>query len=323
VQELNPTIEIHKSKLVGLNQKYVPETIRAYISDMDQTIVYKVKINNRNLILNLTGINKTQADNYIVLIFTAIHLLSLNVSKKCAKTITINIYYTPFKKEFSTNKSDILGPEHVNSGYSTIGCLDSTEITIYRKEEWFKVLIHELFHNLGLDFANLSETNWVPTFSKTFEIDSEYNIYETYCETWARIISTIFYSFTPSKNVFISNFYKNMGRERLFSLKQANLILKRFENISDYREKSNVFCYYILTAALLEDYLKFFQWCNNNNAILFNFKDTKKNVKSFSEFVITQTTSPCFDNALSCVSKVKNIKNKSLINSLRMTSIDF
>ena len=50
--------------------------------------------------------------------------------------------------------------------FSNIGCRETSEITIYREEEWIKVLIHELFHNLNLDFSSMDITEWSNMLSK-------------------------------------------------------------------------------------------------------------------------------------------------------------
>ena len=64
-----------------------------------------------------------------------------------------------------------------------------SKIVIYRDEEWFKVLIHELFHNLDLDFSTMNISKIRQKLLYKFEIKSKYNIYETYCEIWARILN--------------------------------------------------------------------------------------------------------------------------------------
>ena len=45
-----------------------------------------------------------------------------------------------------------LGSNNCNSAV-TFACASKGKLLIYRKEEWKKVLIHELFHSLCLDFA--------------------------------------------------------------------------------------------------------------------------------------------------------------------------
>jgi hypothetical protein len=68
------------------------------------------------------------------------------------------IYYYPVreKKLFPKVKGSILGPDECNSGVSFLNALykddhkieggENGTITIFREEEHFKVLIHELIH---------------------------------------------------------------------------------------------------------------------------------------------------------------------------------
>ena len=44
--------------------------------------------------------------------------------------------------------------KNVNTAF-TYTCNRNNVIHIYRQEEWFKVLIHETFHNLNMDFSKI------------------------------------------------------------------------------------------------------------------------------------------------------------------------
>ena len=72
----------------------------------------------------------------------------------CGKSIKIILFDTTLKKILPQSLIDILGAEHCNSAVTTT-CSQKGDIIIYRREEWFKVFIHETFHLLCLDFANM------------------------------------------------------------------------------------------------------------------------------------------------------------------------
>ena len=75
--------------------------------------------------------------------------------------MVVFIYSTELTKNLPNSNIDILDQIHVNTAF-TYSCIEqSNEIVIFRKEEWLKVLIHESFHNFGLDFSdmNTSECN--------------------------------------------------------------------------------------------------------------------------------------------------------------------
>jgi hypothetical protein len=52
--------------------------------------------------------------------------------------LVADILLTSAKKFYPKDK--VFGPSNVNTGYS------SDKVVVYRKEEWFKVFIHECFH---------------------------------------------------------------------------------------------------------------------------------------------------------------------------------
>ena len=71
---------------------------------------------------------------------------------KCSKTLKIYGFLTPFKKQLPGNQFTVISQNHCNSAV-TFACASSGELLIYRKEEWKKTLIHELFHSFCLDFS--------------------------------------------------------------------------------------------------------------------------------------------------------------------------
>lgn len=300
---------------------FISEPIRKYINETKKiTYKFNATINEKNITLyfiSFNQINDKKITFYSKLAFMIIFMLTNKSKNSCSKNLEIKIFLTPHKKLLPPNKTDILGPNEVNTGFSTIGCRTHASITIYREEEWFKVLIHELFHNLDLDFADMDINESKNNLYKIFKLQSNYEIAETYTEIWARIINVVVSCTikTTSYDDFFKLFVESMERERLFTLKQAAVILDRITSINEYREESNIFCYYILTAALFNNYLQFIEWCDKHNTSLFKFKKTQKNIKAFVELILTECDNPTFKSNLSCV-------NKSTTNrSLMMTTI--
>ena len=79
---------------------------------------------------------------YVVWIVHWIEIAHQFSEKKCVHPVNLHLYLTPFKKELS-NIKEVLGEPHVNTAY-TWHCSPNNRIVLYRLEEWFKVLIHEL-----------------------------------------------------------------------------------------------------------------------------------------------------------------------------------
>ena len=185
---------------------------------------------------------------------------------------------------------------------------------------------------------------------KIFPIDSEYNIEEAYAETWARIINSGFCSYeslADKKDAKTFRLYMDFSLriERLFSLYQCEKILRfmglTYQDLHSseeksaylrgnfYREKTNVFAYYVLTALFMDDYLGFLQWCHDNNTAFMRFNCTHKNLEKFSKFIEDIYDSETFKSGLKCVGKIgrrKRIKNtdkvETLLDTTRMSIID-
>lgn len=188
---------------------------------------------------------------------------------------------TPFKKLLPESRSEVLSSNHINTGM-TYQCIKNNEVCVYRQEEWFKVLIHELLHAHGADMRI--------TFSpKQFYIDSKIRVGEAYVEFWAVYLNSVFAAYYLAKQdkilkntnyLFSEYLAKFIRAERIFSLIQVNKIL-RFNNVkyndlfipnNIYREKTNVFAYYILKSIFLFNYYNFMvksmKYNNNNYGVI-------------------------------------------------------
>ena len=279
------------------------------------------------------------------MVYMWIYILNIYANDMCSKDITLYVYFTPFKKILPNNQLTIINSQHVNTGY-TSGCQKSTEIVLYRKEEWFKVFIHETFHNFGLDFSMMNTYSIDKKLKETYNLNIEYKLYESYCESWGRIIYTMMYSYfsIQQKNRnsftnFINVFQNNMIIESIFSLHQAIKILNFMDlnyeiihnknseciNICNhlYKEKTSVFSYYIITALIINNYIDFFNWCNDNNNILIKFKKTPSNIDSYIDFIIKSHKSKNIQKNIAIIEKyLQKDKNSNGNDSIRMTSVE-
>jgi hypothetical protein len=257
-----------------------------------------------------------------------LYILDEYSSKQCSKSLSVFIYFTPFEKQLPNNQLIVLDTEHVNTAYTT-GCKESTEIVLYRSEEWFKVFIHETFHNFGLDFSSMNLQFVNKKLKEIFNVNIEFNLYESYCEIWARIINTMMYT---------NSFKENMEKECLHSLFQALKILhfmdlkykliteKTDENIGIcnylYKEKTSVFSYYIITSLLINNYIDFLGWCFKNNNILLQFKQTPGNLESYIEFIHNCCTNSNIKKNISAIEKSFTHDGYTMSRNLRMTSVE-
>jgi hypothetical protein len=138
-------------------------------------------------------------NNYVDYMLVWLYIADIYSSKKCVKQLKIFIYHTSLLKILPDTNIEILNQNNVNTGFSRT-CPSDSEIVIFRKEEWFKVFIHETFHNFGLDFSSMNVIPCNEMILKLFPVNSEVTLYEAYTEFWARIINALFCSFINMKN---------------------------------------------------------------------------------------------------------------------------
>jgi hypothetical protein len=88
-----------------------------------------------------------------------------------------------------------------------------------------------------------------------------------------------------------------------------------------YREKTSVFSYYIITALIMNNYIEFLDWCNDNNNILIKFKKTPSNIDSYINFITKSHSSKNIRKNIKIVEKfIQNDINNN--GNTRMTSVE-
>lgn len=203
--------------------------------------------------------------NYICLLIFI--LLYTKSDKSETKIILINY---DGKKMVPDN--NIFTSFNVNSGYSS----DYGGIVIYRREEMFKVLIHELIHNL--DFDNKYITSELESVLKEkFCIKSDLKLNEAFTEAYANLLNSIMYTLL-SKQWMHQSFNKlllnNIKLEHRFSRYQANKVLKQVQYnnkcSSTNLERTSTISYYVIKSILLEDINNFCNYLHRHNNIFDN-----------------------------------------------------
>ena len=102
-------------------------------------------------------------------------------------------------------------------------------------------------------------------------------------------------------SVFYKRFIREMQQEAFFSIMQSckilhfmglnySLLISKDQDEKNcslrlYKEKTNVFCYYILTSILLFFLDDFMVFCKKNNNNIFLMKQNEKNIQLFINFI--------------------------------------
>lgn len=330
-----------------------PEKIRGQIDEAIQCkITFTTRLFNRDikvyfLLEDVCG--KTDVyELYFRYMLTWLCILNNHSSQKCVEELTIYIYHTSLNKMLPKSNIDILGEENINTAFTST-CPKKSEIVVFRKEEWFKVFIHETFHNFGLDFSDMNNDVCNKIILSIFKVQTNVNLYEAYTEFWARIMNCLFCSYFLLKdknnlNDFLSNadFFINVEIAYSYfqTVKVLNFMGLNYIHLFDkskaseiarnslYKENTSVLSYYVITLILINNYQSFLEWCLENNHILFQFKKTISNQTKFCKFIEKNYKNEKMLNYLNCtkdmlwgIQSTRN-KNKShyyLLNNLRMT----
>ena len=334
------------------NAKSFPELIRNHIDDMmmaeisysfslfDRIIKVHFIVENENVEGELEVYNR-----YVQSIAMWLYMLNAYAPKECVESINIYLYFTSLLKQLPTSNIHVLDENNVNTAFTTT-CPKDSEIVVFRKEEWFKVLIHESFHNFGLDFSGMNNDEVNNCILNIFPVNSQVNSYEAYTEFWAEIMNALFCSFFEIKDKsntheFLSSaeFYINFERRYSFfqmvktlhfmGLTYRDLYSKteyakvHRENL--YKEKTNVLSYYVLKTVMLNNFQGFLSWCDKHNLSLLNFKKTIGNQNEFCEFIRknykTKSMLEGVDESEDFLSKVKRKKGNSkyILSNMRMS----
>ena len=312
----------HKEITTLLQGKFIDENIREEIRDTN-VCKYQVqmKILGKPIVINLYVERNKKIKSVYTQFYFAIKIIHFIVSLNktlCKSSLTINLFdYSGnhSKKQLPEMKSTILGPYHVNSGY-TYSCVENNILVVFRREECYKVLIHELLHSQGFDSFFIQNYELEDKVQTIFGLDCKLHINESYIE----FLTLVFYSglnsfllmkernqtkysefienfrlvFTLERNYNILNTLKilehmNLEYPMLYS-KDANIVsLKKML----YKEDTNVFCYYILK--------NLFLFCNNE--ILDYLVKHKFVIHDSMEFI------KIMDNLFGCFNKKEILEN--------------
>ena len=330
-----------------MSSPYIPNTIRNDIQIYSKKYHhYSCKIFTRSIDIYIISMKKDihikLCDDIVRKMLTWLRMAFIYSPSFCGKNIKILLFWTTFKKELPSEVIKIIDTENCNSAV-TFGCAKNGEIIIYRQEEWFKVFIHETFHALGLDFSTFSCSHLDYKIRKIFPLNSEFNLYEAYSEFWATIINCSFCAFELldnklSETDFLLYCDFCIQFERIFSLFQLVKILHfmglTYKNlyektdISDvarnylYKEKTNVFSYYIIKTILLYNYSSFLHWCDRHNINTIRFDNYDHNLVHFFNFIQSKYDKKIFlddFNSMKSLYYTTKMSNDSIYKTMRMT----
>jgi hypothetical protein len=331
----------------GFDFNYSPEIAKVAIEKTAKFgCIFTFKIHSRNIQIAIVFPTGTKNNSHychekLKQMYMWLYVAMKHASAKCSQNLNIYLYLTDLKKHFPTSEM-VIQQENANTGFTTT-CNTTSEIHIYRQEEWFKVLIHETFHNLGLDFSGIDNTKINHCIFAIFPVQTQECFFESYCEMWAEVMNILFIAYFTSSSKKIENLlHKSVSMletEQEFTVLQCAKVLDFFgityqdlyettdhakdARANKYKEKTPIFSYYILKCIMmffLDDYLV---WSakHNDKSIQFNKNDT--NMLAYCEFIREHFKNDRFLKSMnameSWMKKYGHKHGSDIMRSLRMT----
>lgn len=213
----------------------------------------------------------------------------------------IYIWITDFKKELPI-KNKILNPSNINSASAVIynSLNKNGEIFIWREEELLKVLLHELIHSLHHD-QPLHNNKINKMIANKFNVNKFINVNESYTETLATLFNCMYLAIENDLD-----YIKLLEKEKKHSIHQVNKIIRyngynglnqlyRKNSGKEFKQKTGVFSYYILKAALLNNIIEFIDFLRQDYD---NKRYCKLLIKSFNKLIANNDNKYGKDNGL-------------------------
>jgi hypothetical protein len=314
IERIRNVQEVPKPKL--FNSSSFPEDVRRHIDETSSfCFSYTFSLFNREIKVKFI-VEEANAEllipiynDYVKKLLVWFTFINSYTVRQCSKRLTVYVYFTSLKKVLPESNIHVLEENNVNTAF-TYTCREDSEIVVFRKEEWFKVLMHETMHNFALDFSDMNYEVVDQKIVSLFPVATRGNSFEAYTEFWAEILNASLCSYymmtgleKHPENEFVKNFEFFMQFEKVFGIFQMVkalhfMGLKYYDLYSTdeksqlmrsafYKEKTNVLSYYVIRVILLSNWQGFLRWCSIHNGIshLVQFKKTPQNMVFYFEFI--------------------------------------
>ena len=252
---------IYKSSFISIDIRYCIEKMN---------IIYE---NYSNEYLNLHIYKDKKDDKHIDLDFINKIVLLLKTLSNKSYPVNLILILTNQKK-YIIDKIKKITPFNTNSGYS----IAVEEIVIWRYEEIYKVLIHELCHYYQIDGnlkSSFNKTKLLTFFNNTFNVEKNIdNFLESYTEIFALFVHTLLLSINNKED-----FNKLINNEIKFSFLQVSKIINHFngntlKEIIDKKifidQSTSSVSYYIVKLGLLLNLPSLIKFWNTSGFIIEN-----------------------------------------------------
>jgi len=162
-------------------------------------------------------------------------------------------------KKHLPNASRALEPRDVNSGVSIPV---HRVCVIYRQEEMHKVIVHELMHIWGVDCASSAQKDLVVQHKLGITCDlNGLRLGEAYNDALACLyLVALRIYFKHGLTDFYDHWAHEQSRGQKWTASVAGNVIRYYDRIGKWQEKTHVFAYYIGKAAIFTHLTLFDTW---------------------------------------------------------------
>lgn len=304
---------------------FLDENIITVIYNINKWYVYRLNYllhNDTEIIISLHiplyDIDKIEYTSIISSINTVINFININTQILFFKSninnnkyINIDIFFLDNDKKIDNISKNKFNYGNINSGAT----INYNQILIWRKEEFSKVLIHELLHSLSyVEYKNIDNVNTYINDYLGISYSNKILLNESYVEAATVLIYAYINSIMEDKKSVNSKvFIDIITKEINFALFQFSKILfysdiKSISKMDNYNETCSIISYYYLKSIIL--IAAIYKINNRNNDYItsndiFTILKTKLLNKLINNNIINFQSN--------------SIKNKHLQNTLRFT----
>lgn len=166
--------------------------------------------------------------------------------------ISLHLIPSVYKKTIDRNQVRVIDANNVNSGMT-----DYTDdfIVVYRHEELFKVLLHELIHYYKFDFYEYDTTasKYADALKQLYRIESsKIGLNEAHTEMLTQLIFMAIYTLLNDRPSY-AHYVKNLDTLRMYSVSRMRLLYQLFTRHHGgvIKENTHVFSYFFAKTLLL------------------------------------------------------------------------
>ena len=263
--------------------------------------VVNFEYKNIAFVINIYTENFQDNASYIYFIKLAIIccLRDKNVFKEKI-FVKIDLYLTELKKSLPEISGTRVKKEHTKSGYSIFD--NNICICIYRKEEWFKYILQELFFAFTIDLET-NNINYKNILKNNIYIKDDFIMTNSFIEFFSRLFNiSVFLYFekgVTELEPFKREYRKMFLKEKKFSITQTEKIFNHFgisysdiikkENeeflINTYKDESDLLTYFLIPSIMFIHYQRIIQWVNFDNNTFFNIKKGERELVILTHYI--------------------------------------